>query len=101
MTMDFKVQFLFRGTYYSAISYLSFDEDPCFIFVSLEGDELIKEFGEEISIKTDCEKVLPKKDSYPELEELRHAIFEAVKQTPLFELAKTKYAGPRKTMARY
>ena len=63
--MDFKIHFLFRGASYSAIPYISFDEDPCFIFVTLEGEELIKEFGEEINIKTDCEKVLPKKTATP------------------------------------
>ena len=98
--MDFKVQFLFRGASYHAIPYISFEEDPCFIFITLEGKEVIEEFGEEISIKTDCETVLPKKDSYPELEELRNAIFDAVKQTKLFQIEKAKYYSNRRSLAR-
>ncbi|MFL5811475.1 MAG: hypothetical protein ACJ749_18265 [Flavisolibacter sp.] len=51
--------------------------------------ELIHEFGEEISVKTDFEKRLPKKDDYPALILLREAIFIAVKYLPEF-LAKKR-----------
>ena len=99
--MDFKVQFHFRGASYNAIPYISFEEDPCFIFITLEGEKVVKEFGEEISIKTDCEKVLPKKDSYPELEELRKAIFDAVKETQPFQIEKAKYYSSHQTVVRH
>ena len=64
---------------------------PCFIFVTLDDRELVKEFGEEITIKTDCRTVLPRKDDYPELNELRHSIFNAVKNTRAFELVRVQY----------
>jgi hypothetical protein len=51
---------------------------------------LIKEFGDEITIKTDCKQRLPKKDDYPELIELRQAIFDAAKTTPAFLAAKER-----------
>ncbi|HVE60745.1 MAG TPA: hypothetical protein VNA26_02935, partial [Chitinophagaceae bacterium] len=61
-----------------------------YIFVLLISPEIIKEFGDEISIKTDCEKLLPKKDDYPQLVRLRQSIFDAIKIIPEFLAAKEK-----------
>jgi len=67
------------------VAYLSFEDDPCFIFIDLLSIPLIEEFGREITIKTDCDEVLPKKDDYDALVELRVAIFEALKISPEFQ----------------
>ena len=89
--MDLKIPFEYRNTVYEACIYFSFDEEPCYLFTTLTDKQLIKEFGEEITIKTDCNILLPKKDDYPELLALRQAIFDAVKKTRAFEIVKTQY----------
>ena len=64
--------------------------DPCFIFVMLIDKELIEEFGEDVTIKTDCETILGRIDDYAELIELREAIFNVFKTTPEFMAARNK-----------
>ena len=64
--------------------------DPCFIFVMLFDKKLITEFGEDVTIKTDCFTILPRKDNSPELTELGEAIFKVFKTTPEFMVAKNK-----------
>src|SRR4051812_9929195 len=79
-TMDLSVQFTFRNKNYTCNIYIDSSADPCLIFVILFDKEIISEFGDEVTIKTDCEKLLPKKDDYPKLIELRQAIFDSVKK---------------------
>ena len=52
--------------------------------------ELIKEFGVDITIQTDCVNIVPRIDDYPELIELREAIFDEFKTTPEFIAAKSR-----------
>ena len=87
-SMGSNVQFIFRNKVRSCIVYIDGSADPCYIFVILFDKELINEFGDEVTIKTDCEKRLPKRDDYPQLIELRQAIFDAVKNIPGFIEAK-------------
>jgi hypothetical protein len=85
--MDSLVPFYFRSQLCSVEAYFSFDKEPCYIFLSLRDRDLIQEFGEDITIKTDCVRVLPRKDDNAELIRLRQAIFEAFKTTRAFPLA--------------
>jgi hypothetical protein len=62
--MDTSLQFLFRNKNYAAHCFFSFEKVPYLIFLTLQGKELIKYFGEEVTIKTDLRKVLPKIDDY-------------------------------------
>lgn len=55
------------------------------MFADLKDAELAKEFGEDIGIETDCEKVLPGKYDFPKLEALKKAIFEEVKLSSTFQ----------------
>ena len=64
--------------------------DPCFIFVMLFDKNLITEFGEDVTIKTDCVTILEKEDDYAELIKLRLAIFNVFKTTPEFMVGKNK-----------
>jgi hypothetical protein len=43
--------------------------------------DLIRHFGKEITIRTDFEKMLPRKDDYPELLKLRSTLFDQLKIT--------------------
>ncbi len=88
--MELNVQFKFRNKRYSCSAFIDTSADPCFVFIILEDKALIKEFGEEVTLKTDCEKLLPKADDFAELVELRQAIFVAVKKLPEFIDAKNK-----------
>ena len=51
--METHLQFSFRNKVRKAFLFIDNREEPCFIFLILEDKELIKEFGEDISIKTD------------------------------------------------
>lgn len=88
--MDLNIQFTFRNKGHSCYIYIDSTAHPCYIFVILADKKLIKEFGDEITIKTDCDKRLPKKDDYPELAELRESIFNAVKIIPEFIAVKQR-----------
>ena len=57
---------------------------PCYLFIDLQDNELIEEFGKEITIKTYFEMRLPKQTDYPALTFLRDAIFESIKVLPEF-----------------
>ena len=48
------------------------------------------EFGEEITIKTDCEKVLYSNNDGTDIQELKETIFHAVKNTQPFLEARRK-----------
>ena len=57
---------------------------PYFVFVHLHDKDLINEFGKEVTIKTDGETRLAKKDDRAELIELRQSIFDVIKIQPEF-----------------
>lgn len=88
--MDLTIQFPFRNKLYSCIVYMDIADDPCYVFIMLSDKELVKEFGEDVTLKTDCVRLLDKTDDYPELVNLRQAIFDVVKTTPEFTVAKDK-----------
>ncbi len=91
--MDTELHFTFRSKTYSSTFFIDCSDYPCYIFTILEDKELIEEFGDEVTIKTDGEVHLPKKDGYPELIKLREAMFTAIKVTPEFIAMKEKIRG--------
>lgn len=80
--MDLKLHFNFRNKIYSCVAYIDNSAFPCYVFLDLLDNELVTEFGSEISIKTDFENLLPKKDDYPSLVLLRQAILSSFMQLP-------------------
>jgi hypothetical protein len=95
--MQLNLQFTFRNKGHTCKIYIDSTAHPCYIFVILTDKELIKEFGDEITIKTDCEKRLPKRDDYSELVELRESIFKTVKVMPEFMAVKKRMMLLRQT----
>ena len=89
--MDVHLQFVFRNKEREASVIIDYKEDPCIIFVFLKDEDLLKEFGDEVAIRTDCENILPVEFSFPELDELKKAIFNATKLTIEFSRAKAEY----------
>lgn len=88
--MDTPVLFRFRNKGFRCFTYIDNTNPPSFIFIELLDQELVREFGEEVTIKTDFEKRLPKKDDYPALISLRQAIFDALSTIPEFLIAKRR-----------
>lgn len=82
--MDTSVTFVFRNRTYSANIYFDLSNSPYCMFVDLTDKELIEEFGDDISIESDGNDLLPSIDDYPKLVTLKNAIFEAVKHDPAF-----------------
>src|SRR5688500_14560650 len=99
--MDLNTQFVFRNNLYVCVVHIDSSAYPCLIFVILTDKALINEFGDEITIKTDCEKRLPRRDDYAELVELREAIFDAVKTIAEFMVAKARMMLLSKTQDKY
>ena len=89
--MGSKYTLRLRNKDYIAETYFSYEEEPCYIFVTLFDVALIQEFGEDITIATDCHRLIPRKDDYPELKQLREAVFEVVKNGEEFRNVKRSY----------
>ena len=86
--MDLVLSFTYQQSSHTCEAFIDASDHPCYIFVLLHSKCLIEQFGEDISIKTDCDQVLPKKDDTPSLVTLRKAIFDAIKQA--IDLSGTK-----------
>jgi hypothetical protein len=80
--MDVRIEFIFRNKRSTCKVYPDKGTIPCYFFAELNDADLIAEFGDEIAIKTDLVKRLPKKDDYPSLIDLRESIFTAIKLKP-------------------
>jgi hypothetical protein len=77
--MEITVPFLFRDKLFTARLFIDISEQPCYLFIFLSDPALIEEFGDEISIKTDGELILPMKLNYPALAKLRKALFASIR----------------------
>ncbi|MGB8195241.1 MAG: hypothetical protein WCF67_25110 [Chitinophagaceae bacterium] len=88
--MDTEIQFTFRSKAYRCTFFIDCTDYPCYIFTFLTDKELIKQFGDEITLKTDGQILLPKKDDFGELRTLRETMFTAVKEIPEFIALKEK-----------
>lgn len=84
-----ELHFQFREKLYSCIAIIDTTDYPCYIFTIQKDPEIVREFGDEVSIKTDCERLLPKEDDHPQLMDLRLSIFRAITQTADFMIAKS------------
>jgi hypothetical protein len=82
--MDHGILFQFQGKEYTAVVHLSLEQDGCYIFTFLNDTDLISEFGKDIDIHTDCEKVLPDRIFNDSITSLKVAILSAVKKMPQF-----------------
>ena len=89
--MGSKYTFRFRNKDYIAETYFSYEEEPCYIFATLFDDSLKKEFGEDISLPTDCNQLLPGNDDYHELRQLKKALFDAIKDGEEFREVRKNY----------
>ena len=83
--MDHLIRFIFRGKLSEARFFLSFDEKPFYIFCLISDEALVKEFGDEVNIKTDGSDCLASKNDWPELAELKETIFQAIRPLPHFQ----------------
>lgn len=83
--MNHSTSFLFRGNLYKVEFCLSFDEDPLFIFCIFKDPLLIRNFGDELTIKTDGHLVLPSRVDWDEINYLKEAVFAAIWQTAEYE----------------
>ncbi len=88
--MDAALRFLFREKFYTCEVCIDTADDPQFIFMILNDKGFIQEFGDEITIKTDFQSRLSKRDDFAELTKLRQAIFEALKYHPAYIAQRTK-----------
>lgn len=76
------IQFIFRGKICTCSFLIDCSAYPGYIFIFIADKEVIAEFSEEVTIKTDFVKLLSKKDDYPALVTLRQAILDAISPTP-------------------
>jgi hypothetical protein len=97
--MGYQFSFPFRNTTYPASVLFSFEEEPYFLMTTLLDAGLVNEFGENLSIKTDGDAVLPHPGETPATSQLKSAVFDHLKKTPAFVQMKAKY-GSRKRQHR-
>jgi hypothetical protein len=88
--MDTILKFIFREKLFTCEVCIDCSEDPSFVFVLLADEELVSEFGDEITIKTDFISRLARRDDLDNLVLLRQAIFDSLKFHPMFLQAKAK-----------
>lgn len=95
--MDFELPFVFRDKTWTCTACIDATEQPVYVFIQLKDSLLIQEFGDEVTLKTDFETRLPKKDDLGELPHLRQSIFEALKDHPRFRGAwrQGQFASPQ------
>lgn len=91
--MGSKYTFRFRNKDHIAETYFSYEEEPCYIFATLFDESLKREFGEDISLATDCNQLLPGNYDYYELRLLKEALFEAIKDGEEFREIRKRYAA--------
>ena len=82
--MDHNFQFTFRNMPYSCTAVIDRSAEPYLVFAILTDPLLITEFGDEVTVKTDFVRLLPKRDDYPALIELRQSILNGLKLLPAF-----------------
>jgi len=89
--MRYEFSFPFRNSTYLASALFSFEEEPYFLSTTLLDPDLVNEFGQSLSIKTDAEQVLHSPGDSAEVVELKSAVFNYLKKTPAFIQLKAKY----------
>lgn len=73
--MTKQISFTFQEKEFSATYVVSSERFPFYIFVSLLNPELIKQFGEDIAIKSDGKRVLGGSDIPEGIQALRKVLF--------------------------
>ncbi len=99
--MEGDIPFIFRGKVFWCNAFIDSSEYPCYLFVMLDHSELVQEFGNEVTIKTDCEQVLARADDYPALVALRKALFAVIKPAPECIAARKKMQALNKVKQSY
>jgi hypothetical protein len=94
--MGYKFTFPFRSATYPASVLFSFEEEPYFLMTTLLDEGMVKEFGENLSIKTDGDDVLLYGNESEATTELKTAVFNQLKKTPAFIQLKDKYSSRKK-----
>lgn len=80
---DTVIQFNFSNRTYSAEVVPSFTEKPFYFFILFSENDLINEFGDELSIATsDGESVLNNLPTKNKVNDLREVIFEEIRKIP-------------------
>jgi hypothetical protein len=82
--MDASINFFFRNRLCHCDVFVDKAEFPCYVFTILRDKDLISEFGNDVTLKTDFETSLSRSDDTPSLLALRNAIYYALKETALF-----------------
>lgn len=84
---DMTIQFNFLDRRYSAEVVPSFSEKPFYFFVLFNENEMITEFGEELSIATvDGKSIVNSINTNSKVRNLKEAIFQEIKKVPEFHI---------------
>jgi hypothetical protein len=94
--MRYEFSFPFRNATYRASALFSFEEEPYFLSITLLDRNLINEFGQTLSIKTDGDIALFNPAETVAVIQLKNAVFGYLKQTPAFKQLKAKYSSRKK-----
>jgi hypothetical protein len=82
---DKTIRFNFLNRMYSAEVVPSFSEKPFYFFILFNENEIINEFGEELSIATvDGSSIVNNISTNSKIKNLKEAIFQEIKKVPEF-----------------
>ena len=81
---DTIIKFNFSDGIFSAAVVPSFSEKPYYFFILFNENEIISEFGDELSIATDGDTILNSIPSNHKVKSLKEVIFREIKKVPEF-----------------
>ncbi|RYZ47832.1 MAG: hypothetical protein EOP49_20215 [Sphingobacteriales bacterium] len=90
--------FHLRGRDFSCEACIDNTEYPCLVFIRLFDRALIEEFGMEVTITTDFDKLLARGDDYPAIKSLRQALLVALQLQPVWIVERLQRIPAPKTV---
>lgn len=91
------LNFIFRSKLYRCEALIDDTDYPLYVFIIFCDEELKAGFGNDLTLKTDFENLLPRRDDSSESFELRQTIFAALKSSALFQQAKEEWLSKQRT----
>jgi hypothetical protein len=89
--MDFQIHFSYRNRLCHCLAVVDYREEPYYIFTTQYDEQIISTYSDDVTIKTDFNRVLPMDDDYLKgIVELRQAIFNAFVMTPEYSELKER-----------
>jgi hypothetical protein len=96
--MELELNFSFKGKACSCRAFIDISEQPYFIFTIQRDTDIIRKYGDDISIKTDLSAILPHDNDWiAGMADVRQAIFEAFVTTSEYYIIRSQLSKSKAT----